>query len=73
MSAAKSPKVRVCEEAWLPWFGRKLRVLVIEDRGPLGGNGRQVVRVQRKLEDPDEVEPDRFEVLAEQLLPLAHG
>jgi hypothetical protein len=49
-------------------FGLDLmRALIVEDRGPLGRNGSQIVRVEVKARWPGS-EPEQFEVAAEHLI-----
>jgi hypothetical protein len=50
------------------WFGEhsSVKVIVVEDRGPVGHLGRQLVRV--RYADPDSDPESSFEVAAEDLV-----
>ena len=50
------------------WFGEhsSVKVIVVEDRGPIGHLGRQLIRV--RYADPDSDPESSFEVAAEDLV-----
>src|SRR5437868_13568733 len=55
----KRPKIRVGDWVTLPYGGRPIFALIIEDRGPLGVNRRRLYRIRL---DRDSTEPDTFEL-----------
>lgn len=53
---------KVGAKVTLKFGGREVHAVVVEDRGPLGVGGRQILRVRVLLEDGDE--PIEFELPA---------
>ncbi|MBI4581347.1 MAG: hypothetical protein HY718_16720 [Planctomycetes bacterium] len=64
-NSRKRTPVRVGDSRFLHVGTRRIRVRVIEDRGPIGVGGRRLVRVQRLNSETEE--PLAFEVPAEDL------
>ena len=68
---SRAGRVRVGDRAMLQFGFQDVPIEVLEDRGPLGVGGRQIVRI-KLIRDPMDGEVE-FEVPAEELKDLQPG
>lgn len=66
----EQPGLKIGDEVTFRVAHLTFRARVVEDRGPIGINGRQIVRVEL-LEDDESSDADQFELPAEELERLA--
>jgi hypothetical protein len=49
-ASAKPRKLKVGDRVWFQYVTERLRGVIIEDRGPIGAGGRQLVTIRAMLD-----------------------